>query len=141
MRYRKLASLRAPLPATVAAFLAVGAHTIDAASAKPTPVEVWSGGDDGLTLRLRGALVAALRSSPSFRLSSGKKPRTLVVTIPTHLKWKQIGGRTQVLYTVQFASTDEQNIGASTGSCWDDALAKCAAHIVKDTKSAAGKIR
>ena len=120
--------------------LAFATSTIGVASAKPIPVELWRVGDDGLTLRLGDALESAFKSSPDFTLSSGKKPGTLVVTIPTNVDWKQIGGRTQVLYTVEFSSAENQNVGASRGSCWDDEMAKCAAQIVSDAKTAAGKI-
>lgn len=111
-----------------------GLGSIERTSGKP--VEVWGGGDDALTARLRNALEDAFRSSADFHLSSGKKPGTLVITLPSNVEWKQVGGRTQVLYTAEFAS-DGQNLGGSKGSCWDDALAKCAAQIVKDAKSAA----
>jgi hypothetical protein len=99
------------------------------------PVEVWGGGDDELTARLRDALKDALRSSADFHLSSGTKPGTLVITLPSNVGSQPVGGRTQVLYTAKFAS-DGQNLGGSTGSCWDDALAKCAAQIVRDAMSA-----
>ncbi len=108
--------------------------SIEPASGKP--VEVWGGADDGLTIRLRDALKDAFRSSADFHLSSGNKPGTLVITLPSNVEWKQVGGRTQVLYTAEFAS-DGQSLGGSKGSCWDDALAKCAAQIVKDAKIAA----
>jgi hypothetical protein len=106
--------------------------TVEGASGKP--VEVWGGSDDGLTIRLKDALKDALRS-PEFHLSSGNKPGTLVITLPSNVGWKQVGGRTQVLYTAEFAS-DGKNLGGSQGSCWDDALAKCAAQIVRDLKTA-----
>ncbi len=115
-------------------FAAYALGSIEPASGKP--VEVWGGADDGLTIRLRDALKDAVRSSADFYLSSGEKPGTLVITLPSNVEWKQVGGRTQVLYTAEFAS-DGQNLGGSTGSCWDDALAKCAAQIVKDAKIAA----
>jgi hypothetical protein len=95
------------------------------------------GGDDGLTQGLKVAIEDSFKSSPDFTLSSGKKPGTFVVTIPTHVRWKQVGRRTKVFYTVEFASAENQNIGTRTGSCWDDTLAKCAAQIVKDAKIAA----
>ena len=110
----------------------------EGASGKPKQlVEVWGGGDDALTVRFRDALKDAFRSSADFHLSSGEKPGTLVITLPSNVGWKQVGGRTQVLYTADFAS-EGQNLGGSKGSCWDDALAKCAAQIVKDAKIAAG---
>jgi len=108
--------------------------------AKPTPVEVWRGGDDGLTLRLADAIEDAFRASPDFVLTSGKQPGTLVVTIPTNVRWKQVGTQTQVLYTIEFTSTDNQNLGASTGSCWDGALAECSGHVVQDAKIAGKKM-
>ncbi len=103
---------------------------------QPTLVEVWRGGDDGLTIWFTEAIESAFQSSPEFTLSSGKKPGTVVVTIPTHVGWKKIDGRTQVIYSVEFTSTEDLNIGASTGTCWDDALAECAAQIVQDAKKA-----
>lgn len=150
---------RAEMQATVPAgfvkkLVAGGPASIDTQPAGPSPrsirtgaeadkrilVEVWSGGDDGLTQRLRDALESAFKASKDFNLSSGKKPGTLVVTISTHVAWKQIGARNQVLYTVGFASTDDHKIGTSTGSCWDDALAKGAAQIMKDARLAARTI-
>ncbi len=120
-------------------FAAYGVGSIERASGKP--VEVWGGTDDGLTIRLRDALKDAFRSSAEFHLSSGKEPGTLVITLPSNVGSQQVGGRTQVLSMAEFASSDGQNLGESKGSCWDDALAKCAAQIVKDAKIAAGKVR
>jgi hypothetical protein len=124
------------IAAMIAVSLIVPACAMGASDAKQTPVEVWRGGDDGATLRLTDALEATFRASPAFVLSSGKKPGTLVVTIPTHVGWKQIGGRNQVLYTVEFTSADGRNLGTATGSCWDDALSECADQIIRDAANA-----
>jgi hypothetical protein len=107
---------------------------METSSAKrnPTLVEVWVVGDDRLTARLRDALEDAFKSSPDFRLSSGKKPGTLLVTIPSNVEWKQVGKRTKTLYTIEFSSVDNQVLGVSKGSCWDDVVMKCANKIVKD---------
>ena len=132
------------LSVVVATSLVVAcAMEVTPAKPKPTPtlVEVWCGGDDGLTIRLRDTLESAFKSSPDFHLSSGKKPGTLVVTIPSNVGWKQVSWRTRVLYTAKFASPDNQNLGGSKGSCWDDTLAKCAAQIVRDAKVAARQVR
>jgi hypothetical protein len=110
--------------------------------APPTPVEVRCDGDDGLTNRLRKALENAFQSSSDFRLSSGEKPATLVVTIPTNVVWQQAklaDKRTQVLYRVEFASADDKTISKSTGSCWDDGLTECADRIVKQARTAVRK--
>ena len=118
----------------------VAQSVVGAGSAKPTLVEVWSGGDDGLTLRLRASLEDAFKSSSAFVLSTGKKPGTMIVMVPTHVHWKQVGKRTKVLYKVNFASVDNQPLGASEGSCWDDALTKCANKVVKDATPVAHKV-
>ena len=111
-----------------------------AASPKLTLVEVWCGGDDALTTKLRDTLENAFKSSSEFRLSTGKQPGTLTVTITSNVKWKLVGNRTQVLYAVEFTSTDNQHLGSSTGSCWEDALSKCGSKIIRDAKTAARKI-
>ena len=135
-----LTSVRMRLPAIIAASMLLAVSAIDAAPAEPTRVEVWRGGDDGLTQGLAGAIENAFRSSPDFTLSNGKKPGTLLVTIPTNVDWKKKFGRTKVRYTVKFTSVDDQNLGTSSGSCWENAFAKCAAQIVTDAKIAARKI-
>ena len=116
------------------AFLLIFVTFMETSSAKrnPTLVEVWVVGDDRLTARLRDALEDAFKSSPDFRLSSGKKPGTLLVTIPSNVEWKQVGKRTKTLYTIEFSSVDNQVLGVSKGSCWDDVVMKCANKIVKD---------
>jgi hypothetical protein len=121
------------------ALIAVATFGMDA-SAQPTLIEVWRGGDDGLTQRLAVALESAFRASPNFSLSSGKKPGTLVVTVP-HAGWKEIGPRTRVSYAIKFTSTDNRKLGRSTGWCWEDVLENCSAHIVADSKIAARKAR
>jgi hypothetical protein len=135
-----MTSLWTRLPAIIIVSLVVAACVMGAASGKPTLVEVWCGGDDALTHGLRNTLENAFKSSQDFSLSSGKKPGTLVVTIPTHVGWKQVGKRTQVLYRVEFSSADDKVFSTSTGSCWDDRLTKCATQIVKAARIAARKI-
>ena len=106
-----------------------------------TLVEVWSGGDDGLTQRLRAAIEKKFESSADFEKSEGKKPGTLVVTIPTNVSWRQKGERTEVLYTIEFGSSDGRSLGVSKGHCWDDDLDKCSTRIVRDARAAARKVR
>ena len=110
------------------------------ASQKRVTIEVWSGGDDGLTLRFRDELERTFKSSAEFALSTGKKPGTLVATIPTHVQWVRQGSRTQLLYEVQFTSIDESRLGDSKGRCWEDQLANCTARVYRDAKRAARKL-
>ena len=137
-----MTSLGARLSVIIAVSLLVVWESASA-QAPPTLVEVWCVGDDGLTHGLRDALENAFKSSSDFQLSSGKKPGTLVVTIPTNVvrkRAKQADKRTKVLYGVEFASADDKTISKSTGSCWDDALTKCATEIAKDAKVVARKL-
>src|SRR5882672_79133 len=108
-------------------------------SAKPTLVELWHVGDDGLSQRLADQVETAFRQSPDLVLSSGRKPGTLVVTIPSNVEWKLVGKRTQVFYSVEFSSTENKTTSKVAGSCWDDDLGKCAAQILRGTKIAAQK--
>ncbi len=109
-------------------------------SGKRTPVEVWRAGDDGLTSRFRDAVEAAFVASPSFTPSSGKRPSTLIVTIPTDVQWKRSGDRNQVLYSIEFASVGGQHLGSITGSCWDDLLSECADRVLKEAVIAARRM-
>jgi hypothetical protein len=118
----------------------IGSYTLFAAMAKPTPVEVWTGGDDSLTQGLRYEIENKFKSSPDFVLSRGKKPGTLIVTIPTHVAWAQKGTRTHVRYKVEFSSSDDIGIGRSSGSCWDDNFAECAGQIYRGAQRAAHKL-
>ena len=110
-------------------------------SAEKTHIELWRVGDDGLTLRLADAIESSLKSSPTFSLSTGKKPGTLLLTIPTNVNWRKVGNRTQVLYRVEYSTAGGKRLGASTGSCWDDGFNICAKKIVNDAEVAARTMR
>jgi hypothetical protein len=137
----QITPLTARLLTVMAASMVTAAWVMGAASAKPTLVEFWHVGDDALSEKLADRIEAAFNRSPDFTLSSGRKSGTLVVRIPTNVVWKrQISKRGRALYTVEFSSTDGRNLGVRTGSCWDDALEKCAAQIINYAKIAARKI-
>lgn len=125
----------------IIAVLLVVQTAAEAASTKPTLVEVWCGSDDSLTIGLRNVLENAFKSSSDFALSYGKKPGTLIVTIPTNVEWKRARKLTKVFYMVDFTSVDNQPLGSSKGSCWNDAMTKCANKIVKDAMVAARKVQ
>lgn len=134
MRHNKVASVIFSL-LLVLSFGALGSP-----AANPIAVEVWTVGDDVLSLRLRDALESALSKSSEFTLSSGKKPGTLILTIPTNVHWKKIGARTKVSYIAEFTSVENTSLGSAKGSCWDDNFVKCASNILKQAKVAARKM-
>lgn len=118
-----------------------GCATAAPFEAKPTPVEVWRGGDDGLTSRFADALEAQFLAASDFTPSTGKVPGTLIVTIPTNLSWRQIAGQTEVSYTVEFTGVSSESRGRSVGSCIEDNLAECANHVLRDARIAKSKLR
>lgn len=103
-------------------------------------VEVWHVGDDGLTTRLADAIEVAFKHSHRFVLSSGNLPGTLIASIPSNVRWKEVNGKTRVLFTVDFTNTHSTSIGQSTGECWDGQLQKCADAVVRDAEKVANKI-
>ena len=100
-----------------------------------TLVEVWCGGDDGLTTGVCHAVEEAFKSTPDFELSSGNKPGTMVVTIPSNVDWKQIGKRNRVFYTVEFTSTDDRKLATRKGTCWEGEFGNCANQIIKQART------
>ena len=124
----------------VAAVLSCGCATTMQPS-RPRPVEVWGGGDDGLTLRFSDAVERALTGSPAFFAGHDKQPRTLVVTIPTNLRWEDVGARTRVFYEVVFADREARRVGTTKGTCWEEQFDACAARIRSYAEKIAGRMQ
>jgi hypothetical protein len=126
---------------TLFACLVAAACAPDAVPVRYVPVELRIRGDDGYTQELELRLNAAFRESSNFTLSYGMKPGALIVTIPNHVAWNQVGTRTRISYMVEFTSTAGEDLGKNTGSCWKDAMSECAAHIVSDAEKAVRIVR
>jgi hypothetical protein len=106
------------------------------AQQSPALVEVWCGGGDGLTLRLRDAVEQAFSTSPDFQMSNGKLAGTLLVTIPNGVGWKQSGKRTRLSYKIELSVVGGKDLGKRTGSCWDDDLQSCSKSILSEVRDA-----
>jgi hypothetical protein len=121
--------------------LGIGAHISQAAShPRATRVELWRGGDDGLTVRLTDAVETAIRNSGWATLALGgesRTPRTVVMTIPTNVAWQPEGKRVRVIYQVTMAGPDGRELSSTSGSCYDDELSVCAATVVAELTKAA----
>lgn len=102
------------------------------------PVEIRTGGDDGLTLRLAEAVRNELRQSIQFTLAPGSTQSSLTISIPTHVAWDNVDGRTRVTYALSLDSA-ERNLGKSGGVCWEDDLRTCARQIVLEAARAISK--
>src|ERR1700722_88689 len=87
---------------------------------EPIPVELWRNGDDGLTIKFSETIEATFAASKDFVMSSGKKgTATVIVTIPTNVRWKRIGNRNEIFYTVQMTRGSSAQKDVETGSCWE----------------------
>jgi hypothetical protein len=122
------------LSMTRAACSTAGNDTL-AVSRGPVPVEFSTGGDDGLTLRLADAVRRGFRHTAHFKLSPAGTPNILKVTIPTHVGWKQINGRTRVSYQLRL-ERGGRYLGDSSGVCWETDLGACAAQVVQTASRA-----
>ena len=106
----------------------------------PILVEIWHVGDDGLSERLADSVEAAFAHSPDFETSTGRRPGTLVMTIPSNVEWTRVGSRLKARYIVEFSTIDGKSLGRHTGFCWEDDLAQCSEQIMKNALAAARKL-
>lgn len=96
-----------------------------------TPVEVWTGGDDGLTQRLVDAVEDELRKSARFSVGeAGAVPGAVKVVVPTHVLWRKAGRETRVSYRLEL-ERDGRRRGAGGGSCLETELRRCAQQVVR----------
>ena len=121
---------------TALTIISLAACASSSQPARRTPVEIWRGGDDGLTSRFADTLEIAFRGSSEFSLSSGKAPGSLIVVIPSNVTWKQAGGRKQMNYDIEFTNVSSLSLGSSHGSCDVERLQVCAARVLGDAKLA-----
>lgn len=100
------------------------------------PVEVWTGGDDGLTLRLADAVRSEFKQSARYTEAASSTANALRVTIPTHVRSDDVDGRARVTYSVRFDRA-ERRIGETNGTCWSDELNACARLVLEQATHAA----
>lgn len=104
------------------------------------PVELWCVEDDLFSQGICQAFLAAFESTSNFILQEENKPGNLIVTIPENVRWKKIGKRTKIYYSVEFSTSDDRVFMTSKGSCWHNEYATCANQILKQTQIAARKL-
>jgi len=117
---------------TILLSLLLSAHPLAESQRSTTPlaVEVWTGGDDGLTQRLAEVVKKEFRASSRFVLAdAGTDGGALRVIIPTHVDWREVGPRTRVTYRLEL-ERDGRRIALSGGACWEVELRQCARQVV-----------
>lgn len=102
------------------------------------PVQVLTRGDDGLTQRLADALRAEFARSAPFISATSSTSNPLLVTIPTHVGWEEVGGRTRVTYQVRLERMGSK-LAESSGKCWEHNLSVCAHNVVSTATRAVGR--
>lgn len=110
---------------TVFHFVHIGVYAqSESSDSKKTPVILITGGDDGLTSRFVDALEKAFHASQNFTIDDTcEKQETLLVTIPTHLKWEELGEKIKVYYIVKISSIyNETPSGGTTNACSENLL-------------------
>jgi hypothetical protein len=109
---------------------------------QPTPVEIWRGGDDGLTVKLLDAIKKKIVASRDFVLSTDSKPGTITIIIPSNVRWTETGARGEVSYTVELKQRlDRSRTEKNTGSCWEEEISVCADQIFNYIQVFAGRTR
>ena len=111
-------------------------HPQHATNVPRTAVELWTGGDDGLTQRLAVAVREEFRTSDRFSLAEvGGTPEALKVIIPTHVAWRDVGNRTRVTYRLELERQGRRWV-VKAGNCWETDLAHCAQQLVRTVAAA-----
>lgn len=101
----------------------------------PNPVEVWCGGDDGLTLKVCNAVEQAFRTAHDLPLLKAEENPKYKIVIPTNVDWKKERGRLQILYTVELQNADSKELGHFRGSCSESKVRACGIQILQRTRS------
>lgn len=113
------------------------AGATEAPASSRIAVEVWRDGDIGSTVKFADALETEIYGYPRFVQSASKRPGTLIVTVTPSVERVEVGARVQSWYHVEFATHDGKSLGASSGACWTEELAKCAKRVREDAELAA----
>jgi hypothetical protein len=104
------------------------------ASIGAVPVELWTGGDDGLTQRFADSVRTAISESRDFSEAPANKG-ALVVRIPTHVYWSEVRGKINFSVVVIMTDSHSKYLGVSTGSCWEEEMKSCAERVVADARN------
>jgi len=100
----------------------------------PVPVEVWTGGDDGLTQRFAVAVEEEFRTSQHFVLvNHGSTGGALKVVVPGHVGWRDFGSRTRVTYGLELERQGRRT-KLRGGACWESDMQRCARQIVRSVE-------
>ena len=100
-----------------------------ASPTNPIPVQIVTGGDDGFTQRLADAARGKFEKSAAFTLAPASATNALIVTIPTHVEWQEVGRKTRISYKLRLERAGRV-LEESGGACWENELHVCAESIL-----------
>lgn len=96
------------------------------------PVWIWTGGDDGLTQRVRDAVAIELFLDRRFTPAvGGGEPPKLRIGIPTHVAWRETPAGTRVTVTYNFTVQGLESRPFKV-SCFETRLSVCGRRIARD---------
>lgn len=123
---------RNPIRCAAVLFLLISANSsLSGETQQRKLVEVWNGSPhDVYTSGLRDTLEQGFQASSDFQLSSGKRPNTLIVTIPSAVKWKKDGNNVRITYFVTFSDETGTDLGNASGSCPASDYGDCARQLL-----------
>lgn len=127
------------LSLVLATLLGSGCTTASAGQQAPTPVEVWRGGDDGLTSRLVDEVTAQLRASTAFQVAEVAGTGKILITVDQATA-SGTEGRVVVRYNATFGTPAGASMGSAKGSCLETDLPDCAKGIISRAERARSKL-
>jgi len=101
-----------------------------------TPVEVYRGGDDGLTVRFCDAVEVAVKGSVVFSAVTVHTPEAMRLTIETNLRPLESGDDPKSSYVTILETADGAPIGAFRGNCRPSEFRRCATRVVEKAEEA-----
>jgi hypothetical protein len=124
----------------IAAVLAFAMPIQMQAAQEADHVQIWTGGDDGLTQRLRYEMEKGVSESGVFQLVNreGMKADDFIILIPTGVSWAKDANGLVVTAKAEFSRANRK-LDEVTVTCREEALQVCAAQIVSAAKTAAAK--
>lgn len=93
------------------------------------PVEIWRGGDDGLTVKLADNLNEIFKASNTFTTGKFGTGESLLVKIKENVNLEDLDGRKKIKYSVSFEKKSGLVLHVSEAGCWADEISECAKDI------------
>ena len=116
------------------AVVASAAFVAGCATSLPRSVQVYSGGDDGLSNHLVEALNKKIATSALTSVESAESA-VLHIFFVSNARWEEVGPDIKVMYTVRFVGPVHARRSMISGSCMEKNMEVCADQIIKAARA------